>query len=138
MANIDFQSFSASDNFRLARSKTLYDLADGTYNLILLPKYAFVSQVWFYVTQAYAGGAGGSATIGYSGNGTTAAATGFMDATAAGGRATGMKIMTEDTEAGSKGKWFTGGSGFVTITLAASTDTTLLRGYVFVKYSVLH
>ena len=138
MANIDFLSFSASDNFRLARSKTLYDLADGTYNLIQLPKFAFVDQVWFYVSQAYAGGSGGSATIGWTGNATTADADGFMDATQAGARATGMKVMTGDTQPGSQGKWFDGGSGCVTITLAASTDSTLLRGFVFVRYSVLH
>lgn len=134
----DFISSIASDNIRIARSKTLYDLADGTYNLIMIPKFAFVMQTWFYVSQAYAGGAGGSATIGFTGNGETADPDGFMDATAAGGRATGMKIMTDDTQPGSKGKWFSAGSGFLTITLAKSTDTTLLRGFVFVAFSVLH
>lgn len=138
MANIDFQSFAASDNHRLARSKNLYDLADGTYNLIMIPKFAFVDQVWFYVTQAYAGGAAGSATIGFTGNGETADPDGFMDATAAGARATGMKIMTADAQPGSQGKWFNSGSGFLTITLAKSTDTTLLRGFVFMRFSVLH
>jgi hypothetical protein len=138
MANIDFLSFSASDNFRLARSKTLYDLADGTYNLIQLPKFAFVDQVWFYVSQAYAGGSGASATIGWTGNGTTADPDGFMDATQAGARATGMKVMTGDTQPGSQGKWFDSGSGCVTITLDDNAETTLLRGFVFVRYSVLH
>jgi hypothetical protein len=138
MANIDFQSFSASDNFRLARSKTLYDLVDGTYNIIQVPKFAFIDQLWFIVTTAYTGGAGGSATIGYTGNATTAAAAGFMAAGTTLARAAGTKIMTADTAAGSKGKWFSDGSGCVTITLAASTDTTALRGYVFVRYSVLH
>jgi hypothetical protein len=138
MANIDFQSFSASDNFRLARSKTLYDLADGTYNIIQVPKFAFIDQLWFIVTTAYAGGADGSATIGYTGNATTAVAAGFMAAGTTLARAAGTKIMTADTAAGSKGKWFSDGSGCVTITLAASTDTTALRGYVFVRYSVLH
>ena len=138
MANIDKISYSASDNFRLARSKTLYDLADGTYNLIQLPKFAFVDQVWFYISQAYAGGAAGAATIGWTGNATTADPDGFMDATQAGARATGMKVMTGDTQPGSQGKWFDSGSGCVTITLAKSTDTTLLRGFVFVRFSVLH
>ena len=133
-----FQSFAASDNFRLARSKTLYELADETYDLIMLPKFAFVMQVWFVVTTAYSGGSGGSATIGWKGNGTTADPDGFMDATQAGARAAGVKIMTEDTQPGSKGKWFTGGSGFLTITLAKSTDTTLLIGHVMVQFSVLH
>ena len=138
MSNIDFISFSASDNFRLARSKTLYELADGTYNLIQLPKFAFVDQVWFYVSQAYAGGSGASATIGWTGNATTADPDGFMDATQAGARATGMKVMTGDTQPGSQGKWFSEGSGCVTITLDDNAETTLLRGFVFVRYSVLH
>jgi hypothetical protein len=61
-----------------------------------------------------------------------------MDATQAGARATGMKIMTEDGQPGSKGKWFSEGSGCVTITLDDNAETTLLRGFVFVRYSVLH
>lgn len=134
----DFQSFAASDNFRLARSKTLYQLADGTYNLILLPKFAFVMQLWLIITTAYAGGAGGSATVGFTGNGETADPDGFLDATAAGGRATGVKLMTDDAQPGSKGKWFNSASGFLTITLDDSTDTTKLIGHVVVAYSVLH
>jgi hypothetical protein len=138
MANIDFISFSASDNFRLARSKTLYDLADGTYNLIQLPKFAFVDQIWFIVTQAYAGGSGATATIGWTGNATTASPAGFMAAGVTLARATGTKIMTSDTAAGSKGKWFSDGSGCITITLDDNAETTLLRGFVFARYSVLH
>lgn len=134
----DFISTIASDNFRLARSKTLQELADGTYNIINLPKFTFVHGVIFYVTQAYAGGAGGSATIGFTGNGESADPDGFMDATAADGRATGYKHSIDDGQPASKGKWFNAAGGQVTITLAKSTDTTLLIGYVFVKYSVLH
>jgi hypothetical protein len=134
----DFQSFAASDNFRLARSKTLYQLADGTYNLILLPKFAFVMQIWFSVTTAYAGGAAGAVTIGFTGNGETADPDGFMDATQAGARVAGVKIMTEDAQPGSKGKWFNTAGGFLTITLSKGTDTTLLVGHVLCQFSVLH
>lgn len=134
----DFISYAACDNVRLARSKTLYQLADGTYNLIQIPKFGFVDQVWFYVTTAYAGGAAGAATIGWTGNATTADPDGFMDATQAGARAAGMKIMTEDGQPGSKGKWFNNGSGCVTITLSAGTDTTLLVGWVLARFYVLH
>lgn len=129
---------AAADNYRLARSKSLVELADGTYNLIRIPKYAFVDQVWFWITQAYAGGSGGSATIGFVGNGETADPDGFMDASQAGGRTTGMKLMTADTQPGSKGKWFTTAGGLLTITLAKSTDTTLLKGVVLARFSVLY
>lgn len=134
----DIISHKTSDNFRLARSNTLYTLADGTYSLLVIPKFAFVDGVWFWVTQAYAGGSGGSATIGFTGNGETADPDGFMDATACGARALGMKAMEDDTQPGSKGKWFSAAGGLLTITLAKSTDTTLLIGTVFMRYSVLH
>jgi hypothetical protein len=134
----DFLSTIAADNIRLARSKTLVNLADGTYNLIMLPKFAFVKQIWLYVSVAYAGGAGATGTIGFTGNGETADPDGFMDATAAGVRATGMKIMTADAQPGSQGKWFNSAGGCITITLAKSTDTTLLTGWVFAGYSILH
>lgn len=133
-----FQSFAASDNFRLARSKTLYELDDDTYDLILLPKFSFVMNVWLYVTTAYAGGASGSATIGFKGNGETADPDGFMDSTQCAARVAGVKQMLDDAQPGSKGKWFMDASGFLTITLSAGTDTTLLQGFVFCQYSVLH
>ena len=133
-----FQSFAASDNIRIARSKHLVSLADDTYDLILIPKFAFVMQVWFLVTTAYAGGTNGSATIGFKGNGESADADGFMDATAAGGRATGVKLMSDDAQPGSKGKWFTTASGFLTITLNDGDDTTKLIGHVVMAYTVLH
>ena len=127
-----------SDNYRIARSGVFNAFADGTYGLIALPKFAFVDQIWFHVTQAYSGGAGGSATIGWTGNATTADPDGFMDATAASARTLGMKVMTEDAQPGSLGKWFDSGRGMVTITLDDSSDTTLLIGQVFCRYSVIH
>lgn len=133
----DKLSLRSSDNFRLVRSDNLLSLADGTYNLIRIPKFAFVDQIWLYITTAYAGGAGGSATIGFAGNGETADPDGFMDATQAGARATGMKVMTGDAQPGSQGKWFNTAGGLLTITLAKSTDTTLLVATVFMRYSVL-
>ncbi len=128
----------AADNVRLARSRTLLDLADGTYNLIRIPKFAFVDEVYFWVTTAYAGGSTGAAEIGFSGNGETADVNGFMDTTQAGARATGMKRMTPDAEPGSKGKWFQTASGMLTITFAKGDDSTLVTGWVFMKYYVLH
>ena len=130
-------SIKAADNYRLTRSDRLVSLADGTYSLIRIPKFAFVDQIWFSITQAYAGGSGGSATIGFAGNGETADPDGFMDATQAGGRAVGMKIMTEDGQPGSKGKWFSTAGGLLTITLDDSSDTTLLIGQVFMRYSII-
>jgi hypothetical protein len=127
----------ASDNFRMWRSDTLYELADDTYNLCRIPKFAFVDNVWLYISQAYAGGASGAATIGFVGNGETADPDGFMDAAACGARAAGMKQMIDDGQPGSLGKWFSTASGLLTITLSKGTDTTLLIATVFMRYSVL-
>jgi hypothetical protein len=128
----------AADNVRLARSRTLLDLVDGTYNLIRIPKFAFVDEVYLWITTAYSGGSGGAVEVGFSGNGETADPNGFMDATQAGGRATGMKRATGDTEPGSQGKWFQTASGMLTLTLAKGDDSTLITGWIFMRYYVLH
>lgn len=134
----DIISRIAADNVRFARSRTLLDLADGTYNVIPIPKFAFVDEVYFNITTAYAGGSTGAATVGFTGNGESADVDGFLDATAAGARATGMKRMTIDAQPGSQGKWFQVASGMLTLTLAKGDDTTLLRGWLFMKFFVLH
>ena len=135
---VDFISNIASDNFRFARSKTLIDLADGVYNLINLPKHTFVIDGWLRVVVPYSGGAAGSATVGFTGNGEVADPDGFLDVTAAAARAAGYKRFTSDAQPGSVGKWFNDAGGQVTITLSDGTDTTLMTGYVFIMYSVLH
>ncbi len=127
-----------SDNYRLARSGLLNEKADGTYGVIALPSYAFIDQVWLDITQAYAGGASGAATIGWEGNAGTADPNGFMDEIGASARVPGMKVMTTGAQPGSTGKWFSSGRGHITITLAAGTDTTLLIAQVFCRYGVIH
>jgi hypothetical protein len=127
-----------SDNFRMGRSGKLVEKADGVYGVIQLPRYAFLDQIWFIVYQAYAGGASGAATIGWEGNAGTADPDGFMDSAAAGARTPGTKIMTEDAQPGSVGKWFNEGRGHVTITLAKGSDSTLLIAEIFARYSVIH
>jgi hypothetical protein len=134
----DFLSNIAADNLRLCRSKTLLNLADGTYNLIVIPRYAFVIESWVIITTAYAGGSGATGTLGFVGNGESADPDGFMDATQMAVRVAGTKRMTPDTQPGSQGKWFNTAGGLLTITLAASTDTTLMIGHVFMMFSVIH
>lgn len=134
----DVISRIAADNVRLARSRTLLDLADGTYNLIRIPKFAFVNGVFLSITTAYAGGAGETVTLGFTGNGESADADGFMDNTLAAGTATGMKCSFDDGQPASLGKWFQTASGMLTMTLVEGTQTTRMRGWVFMKYYVLH
>jgi len=134
----DYFSNMAADNLRFMRSRPLLSLANGTYDLFRIPKFAFIDEIWLWITTAYAGGATGVATVGFKGNGETADADGFMDSTYTDAESTGMKRMTGDAQPGSQGKWFNDASGIVTITLSAGTNTTLLIGHVFVKYYVLH
>jgi hypothetical protein len=139
MATTAFKSNIASDNFRLARSKILSEKTDGTYSIIDIPRYAFVCDVWLYITQAYAGGGvDGTATIGFTGNGETADPDGFMDIAACSATITGYKRASDDSQPASLGKWFNSGRGTITITLADNTCTTLMKGYVFVQYSVVY
>lgn len=130
-------SVKAADNYRLAKSLKMTEWADGVYNLMKIPRYTFITDLWFWVTQAYAGGTTGAATIGFTGNGESADPDGFMDATAAGARATGMKRMVSDAQPGSQGKWFSDARGMLTITLAKGDDTTLLIAHIFVQYSIV-
>jgi hypothetical protein len=134
----DFLSLAVADNYRLARSHRLIDLDDDTYNIIRIPKFAFVKEIWLYVATAYAGGATGTATIGFVGNGESADPDGFMDSAACGAEATGMKRMSDDTQPGSQGKWFSTAGGLLTITLSHGTHTTLLTATVFMEFSILH
>lgn len=135
---VDKLSLRASDNFRLARSDTLLELADGTYNIIRIPQFAFVINSWVIITQAYSGGASGAATLGFLGNGETADPDGFMDSTYLDARTAGTYRMTGDTQPGSLGKWFSDAAGMLTITLSKGTDTTLLIATAFMQYSILH
>jgi len=134
----DFLSVMSADNIRFARSKTLYEKADGTYNLINIPKFAFVTAVWLIITQAYAGGAGDTCTVGFTGNGETADPDGFIDDTFAAATSTGVKCSNGDAQPASSGKWFNTAGGQLTITLAKGTQTTLMIGHVVMAYTTLH
>jgi hypothetical protein len=134
---VDFNSVIAADNIRLARSKNLVSLADGTYNIIQLPRYSFVKDVWLYISTAYAGG-DGVATVGFTGNGETADPDAFINGVWAAATVTGVKRMTAGYGAWAQGKWFDTASGQITITLDDLAATTLLKGVVFVEYTVIH
>ena len=134
---VDFISTMAADNMRLARSKNLVSLADGTYNVMQLPRYAFVRHVWLLVTTAYAGG-DGTAQVGFTGNKETADTDAFLNAARCAATVTGMKRSLVGYGVAAEGKWFNDGSGQITVTLAANGATTAMIGMAFVDYTVLH
>ena len=135
----DLISIHASDNYRMARSKHLINNADGVYNLIRIPHFAFVKQIWAQVLVPYSGGTlnAGTMLIGFTGNGETADPDAFVDS-AFDVEVAGMYNMYSDAAVSSKGKWFSAGSGMLTATIETGDHTTLLSAYIFMEFTVLH
>ncbi len=125
----------AADNIRIMRSGKVTLSADDTYQVLKLPKKAFVVGVWLEILTAFDAVAAedddGTITVGFSGNGESADADYFMDTTAAVPLATGMKEVT-------KGKWFGDASGLITVTATANDATVAPVVRVWTLYSVIH
>lgn len=129
---INVLSSRAADNFRIMRSGKITLSADDTYQVIKLPKKAFVVGVWLEIITAFDDQTtDGTITVGFSGNGETADADYFMDNTAAAPLVTGMKEVT-------KGKWFGDASGLITVTANDNDSTVDPVVRVWVLYSVIH
>ena len=130
----DFYSNTASDNFRLLKSKALSGTAAtaGTWNLLRIPKWAFVSRVWVYVETACNAT---DITVGWSGNTETAVAAGFLTEDIVDAGVVGYKEATHDTATSWGQKYFGLGTGSITATLGTTWTTGKL--YVFCQYSVI-
>jgi hypothetical protein len=128
-----------SDFTYVARSHDSIDDADGTYDVIPIPRWALVKDVRVEVVTAGTGGIPNSTiTVGFKGNGETADPDAFIDSTLGDTTAAGMIRATDDAQPGSKGKWFDDGSGMLTVTLAKGTTTTGPTFRVFVEYAIIH
>lgn len=137
MANTDYFAEKQSDNYRKARSHVLNALADGTYNLIRIPQYAFVKDVFVYLSTAY-NTVDATVSIGWLGNKETAQTAGFMSSDVFRPTVVGTKRAVKDTLLAFEGKWFDAANGAVTCTIAKGTATTLGVFIVFVDYCVIH
>ena len=129
----DIYTNAFADNVRLAKSRTILTPTAATYNLIRLPKFAFVKRVWLKVSTA---GSSDTVTIGWIGNGETAQAAGFMNADIAKVSATGMKESVKDTLVANASKYFDGASGAITMTVGTTQSTGSFM--VFCEYTVIH
>ncbi len=129
----DIYTNSFADNVRLAKSRTILTPSAATYNLIRLPKFAFVKRVWLEVSTA---GSSDTVTIGWTGNGETAQAAGFMNADIAKVMTTGMKESVKDTAVSNASKYFDSASGAITMTVGTTQTTGLFL--VFCEYTVIH
>ena len=127
-----------SDFSYLARSHKLMDVDDGTYNIIRLPRNAFVEEVFVEVQVAGSGGTPNSTvTIGFSGNKETADPDGFIDAVLGTTITEKMIRASDDAQPASKGKWFLDASGMLTATFTKGTTAVGPSVVVFVRYSII-
>lgn len=123
----NFFGLYKADNRVLERSRLLVTPADDTYNVIKVPRFAFVVNVYLHVQTAF--GALGSVTVGFAGNGETANATYFLDA-----------ALADATDAGMRqadiAKYFPTAAGMITVTTVAGGGAGKLL--VFADYCVIH
>ena len=129
----DIYTNAFADNVRFAKSRTILTPTAATYNLIRLPKFAFVKRVWLEVSTA---GSSDTVTVGWIGNGETAQAAGFMSADIAEVTATGMKDSLRDIAAAYPSKYFDSASGAITMTVGTTQSTGSFL--VFCEYTVIH
>lgn len=135
MANTDAYSNKVSDNFRLAASKLMLAPADATYNLIKIPKMAFVTDVWVQIVSAFTLDA--SIEIGWLGNGQTAVTDGFIADNIADPKNVGVKRGFNVALGTFPSKYFIAAAGAITATVLDNTGA-VGNFRVFALYSVIH
>lgn len=126
-------SNNLSDHVYMAASKVLNGKSDGQYNVIRIPRFAFVENVYLWVSTVFAGGAP-TMTVGFEGNSEVAVANYFMTDTEAAPTVAGFKKATD--LAGFNGKYFGDGVGIITCTIAGTPTSGICR--FFMSYSIIH
>lgn len=135
MANTDSYTTKASDAFRLEASKLMLAPDDATYNLIKIPKWALVTDVWIQIVTAFTVDA--SVEVGWLGNGETAETDGFITSNIADPLNVGMKRAFNTTTSTFPGKYFSDASGAVTATVL-DNNGAVGDFRVFVQFTVIH
>jgi hypothetical protein len=135
MPNTDAYTTKASDAFRLEASRLMLAPADATYNLIKIPKWALVTDVWIQIVTAFTVDA--SIEIGWMGNGETAVTNGFITDNIADPSVVGMKRAFNTSAATFPGKYFSEASGAVTATVLGNTGA-VGDFRVFIQFTVIH
>jgi hypothetical protein len=134
MANTDAYSNKVADNYRLAASKLMLAPDDGVYNLIKIPKWAFITDVWVEIVEAFTVNA--SIEIGWMGNGETALENGFITAEIADPTHVGLKRAFNTALTTFPGKYFSTASGAITATVA-DVDGAVGNFRVFAQFTVI-
>jgi hypothetical protein len=131
----DAYTSKAADSFRMEASKLMIAPADGTYNLIKIPKFALVVDAWVQIVTAFTVDA--TIEVGWAGNGETAVTDGFITDDVADATNVGMKRGFNTTTSTFPGKWFSGASGIVTATVLDNSGA-VGNFRIFVHFVVIH
>lgn len=115
MANVDAFDYRASDAFRLEASKIMLAPADATYNLIRIPKFAFVTDVWIQIISGFTLNA--SVVVGWMGNKEVANEDGFIDNGLADPLVPGFKRSFNVAAGTFPAKYFSAAGGAITATV---------------------
>lgn len=135
MANTDAYTHKASDAVRLEASKLMLAPTDGTYNLISIPRYAFVTDCWVQIVVAFTVNA--SVEVGWFGNGEVAVTNGFITNDISDPTVVGMKRAFNIALTTFPGKYFSTVGGAVTCTVADNAGA-VGNFRVFVQFTVIH
>jgi hypothetical protein len=131
----DFYTSAFSQNYMFARSKKMAAPADATYNVIRIPRYAFVKQIWVLITTAYTL-ATATLEIGWMGNKEVAVTDGFMTSDVTIPWVAGLKVMLDVSISSQPGKYFSAAGGAITV-ITDDDGGTAGTFFVFVDYSVI-
>ena len=127
MATARERALILSDVKFMARSYEFNTPANGTYLCFAIPRNGFLTGVWLFIETLCAGTAP-TLTVGWLGNGETAAPAGFISSDIAKCATAGYKKAISDNISTWPGKWFNSAPGAVTVTVAG----TLTAGKFFI------
>lgn len=129
-------SHKLADTYKLAMSGTFIttDANADTFNLIRIPRYALVDDVWLEVTTACTAAA--TIIIGFGAYGSVTAVTaGFMSNDIAKPQEVGMKRAQRDNLLSFPGRYFEAGNSILTVTTTGTFTAGVWR--VFMGYSII-
>lgn len=129
----DFYSNKLADNYKLALSRLFNVPTADTYDIVRIPHWALIDDVWLDITTACT--ADGTITIGWKGNQETAQPQGFMSDDIAEPDVLGIKRAQKDNLLSFPGKYFGNSGGTVTVTVGGTATALIFR--VFVGFSVV-
>ena len=129
---IDKFGTNFADNIRLCKSKRVTVSVDDTYNLIKIPKRAYVTHVSLQILTPFDDQtADGTLSVGFSGNKEASNATYFLTTAEAAALTAGNKLST-------KPKYFDAGSGIITLTAVDNDSVVDAIVRLFVSYMIIN